>query len=451
MFIYDWQKRLMSSFVVIILCIIIVASPTITSVLASPPLPTTNLSIQPITSSVLISAQEEENNSSSTFKITDQIKRLINALVDKNKTNAAIAIGFIDLNGTQFYGHGKISNTNTTTVDQNTIFAIGSITKVFTTTLLADMVNQGLIKLNDPIERYLPSNIKLPQYRGHKITIEDLATHTSGLPNFPSNYCPSFDPTATAFQHSIQYRTNLMNCTKNYTFDNFYQALSNTTLSREQGSKFEYSNFGIGLLGHILTLKSNMSSYDELLSTRILDVLDMNSTSIGLSDAQKSRLAIGHFNGGQELPTWNASNPMAPGPGLHSSVSDMLKFLSANMGLVKTKLGDAMQEAHLIRHSTNQLLPNNEPASFHTDSFNTDKLGFYVGLGWMIATNFGQEIVWHSGSTPDGYNAFMVFNPTKQKGIVILCSADTSNINISDIIFKQNNNLSSVIGNLLNE
>ena len=451
MFIYDWQERLMSSFVIIILCIIIIASPTITSVLASPPLPATNLSIQPISSSALISAQEEENNSSSTFKITDQIKRLINALVDKNKTNAAIAIGFIDRNGTQFYGHGKISNTKTTKVDQNTIFAIGSITKVFTTTLLADMVNQGLIKLDDPIEKYLPSNIKVPQYKGHKITIEDLATHTSGLPNWPSNYCPSFDPTTTAFQHSIQYRENLMNCTKNYTFNKFYQALSNTTLSREPGSKFEYSNFGMGLLGHILTLKSNMSSYDELLSKRILDVLDMNSTSIGLSDAQKSRLAIGHFNGGQELPTWNASNPIAPGPALHSTVSDMLKFVSANMGLIKTKLDDAMQESQLIRHSTNHLLPNNEPASFNTGKFNTDKLGFYVGLGWMIATNFGQEIVWHSGSTPDGYNAFMVFNPTKQRGIIILCSADTSNINISDIIFKQKNNLSSIIGNLLNE
>lgn len=451
MFRCDWQEKRTPSFTIIILCITIVASPTITSVLASSPPPTTNSYIRPIASSAPISTQKEENNSSSTLKITDRIKGLINALVDKNKTNAAIAIGFIDPNGTQFYGHGKISNTNITTVDQNTIFAIGSITKVFTTTILADMVNQGLIKLDDPIERYLPSNIKVPQYKGHKITIEDLATHTSGLSNWPSNYCPSFDPTTTAFQHSIQYRTNLMNCTKNYTFDNFYQALSNTTLSREPGSKFDYSNFGMGLLGHILTLKSNMSSYDELLSKRVLDVLDMNSTNIGLSNTQKSRLAIGHFNGGQELPTWDASNPIASGPGLHSTISDMLKFVSAYMGLIKTKLYYAMQEAQLIRHSTNHLLPNNEPASFHTDNFNTDKLGFYVGLGWMIDTNFGQEIVWHSGSTPDGYNAFMAFNPTKQRGIVILCSADTSNINISDIIFKQKNDLSLVVGNLLND
>ena len=82
---------------------------------------------------------------------------LLNNLADKNKTNGAIAIRFVDPNGTQFYGHGKLSNTSNATVDQNTIFAIGSNTKVFTTILLADMVNKGLVKLDDPIEKYLPS------------------------------------------------------------------------------------------------------------------------------------------------------------------------------------------------------------------------------------------------------------------------------------------------------
>ena len=365
MFIYGEKRSSTLAFLIIIFFMIIIASPTINSVLASPSLPTTNnnLYIQSTSSPIFSSTEQEKekqekNDSGSTFKITDQIKALINALVDKNKTNAAIALGFIDPNGTQFYGYGRVSNSSNATVDQNTIFAIGSITKVFTTTLLADMVNQGFVKLNDPIEKYLPSNVKVPQYKGHKITLEDLATHTSGLPNFPSNYCISFDPISPAFQHSIQYRKDLMDCTKTYTFNQFYQALSNTSLSREPGSKFEYSNFGMGLLGHILTLKSNMSSFDELLSKRILDVLYMNSTSIGLSDSQKSRLAIGHFNGGQELPTWYASNPIAPGPALHSTVSDMLKFLSANMGLIKTKLDNAMQESHLIRHSTIHLLPN---------------------------------------------------------------------------------------------
>jgi len=267
----------------------IVISPTISSVLGSPSTTINNSSSYPISnlsSSTPSTAQEEKNNLTSTFEIADQIKALINDRVDKNKTNAAIAIGFIDPNGTQFYGHGRMPNSSNATVDENTVFSIGSTTKVFTTTLLADMVNKGLVKLDDPIEKYLPSNVTVPQYNGHKITIEDLATHASGLPEFPDNYCPSFNLEKTGGQDSIQYRKNLTNCTKNYTFDQFHQALSSFPLSREPGSKVEYSTFGIGLLGHILALKSNMSSFDELLDHNILDVLGMNDTSFGLSESQ---------------------------------------------------------------------------------------------------------------------------------------------------------------------
>jgi D-alanyl-D-alanine-carboxypeptidase/D-alanyl-D-alanine-endopeptidase len=244
---------------------------------------------------------------------------------------------------------------------------------------------------------------------------------------------------------SVQFRINAMNCTKNYTFDQFYRGLSNTTISSEPGSKFEYSTFGIGLLGRILALKSNMLSYDKLLAHNILDVLGMNSTSIGLSDAQKSRLALGHFNG-QELPILNLSNPIVPGGGLYSTASDMLKFVSANIGLIKTKLDNAMQESHLIRHSTSLLLPNNLQASI-----NADRIGYYVGLGWFIITNFGHEIVWHNGATIGGYNAFTAFNPKTERGIVILCSTDIANINISNISFKHNDKLSSLVWNLLNQ
>ena len=107
-----------------------------------------------------------------------------------------------------------------------------------------------------------------------------------------------------------------MSCTKNYTFDQFYQGLSNTTIPREPGLKFEYSTFGVALLGNILTSKSNMSSYNELVAKRILSVLGMNSTSINLSDEQKSRLATGHLLG-RELPMLNMSNPIVPGGGLY--------------------------------------------------------------------------------------------------------------------------------------
>ena len=238
-----------------------------------------------------------------------------------------------------------------------------------------------------------------------------------------------------------------MNCTKNYTFDQFYQGLSNFTLSREPGSKVEYSTFGIGLLGHILALKSNMSSFDKLLEHDILNVLGMNDTSFGLADSQKSRLAVGHFDD-QELPILNFSSSIAPGGGLHSTVSDMLKFLSANIGLIKTTLDDAMQESHLIRHSTGLLLPNNLQASA---SSNNNDIGLYIGLGWFITTNFGHEIIWHNGATIGGYNAYMAFNPTTERGIVILCSTDLADINLTRISFDQTDDLSSLIWDLLNQ
>jgi hypothetical protein len=114
---------------------------------------------------------------------------------------------------------------------------------------------------------------------------------------------------------------------------------------------------------------------------------------------------MGHKNG-QELPTLTLSSPIAPGGALHSTVSDMLKFLSANMGLIKTKLDDAIQESHLIRHGTGKLLPNNLQASG-----NNNNTGVYVGLGWFITTNFGHEIIWHNGATVGEYNAYMAFNP----------------------------------------
>jgi serine-type D-Ala-D-Ala carboxypeptidase/endopeptidase len=368
------------------------------------------------------------------FKITDKLKETIQSLVNNNKTNAAIVVGFVDPNGTQFYGYGNMSNANPITVDKDTIFAIGSITKVFTTILLADMVNSGLVNLDDPIEKYLPPSVKVPTYNGQKITLENLATHTSGLSEFPSSHCVS-NFNGTDDENSIQARLFFIECDKNYTFDQLYQDLSNTTLIREPGLKFEYSTFGISLLGHILALKSGVS-YDRLVEERILNVLGMNSTSLVLSDVQKSRLAIGHLNG-QELPFWNTSRPIAPAGGLHSSVADMLKFASANLGLIDTKINNAMKESHIIIHDSRlgKAFSNNYTA--------------YVSLGWIIATNFGIQIVEHNGETADGYNSFIALNPSKERGIVIIASASSIDIDVANIVFGPRDDLSRLIWNLL--
>jgi D-alanyl-D-alanine-carboxypeptidase/D-alanyl-D-alanine-endopeptidase len=360
----------------------------------------------------------------SPFKITDDLKHLIRTLVD-NGTNAAMVIGLVDANGTQFYGYGKTSNaTNATTVNKDTLFDLASITKTFTTTILTDMVSQGVVNLDDPIEKYLPPTVKVPAYNGNKITLEDLATHTSGLPLSPPNQ-----------QVNI---TTFPDIFPNYTQEQFYQALSNITLTTVPGSHFQYSDMGMALLGDILASKAGMP-YEQLVIDRILNVLGMNSTRITLSDTTLlSRLALGHFNG-TEIPITSVSfinpPPLAPAGSLRSSASDMVKYLSANIGLIKTNLDNIMQDSHRIRLYTNMSV--------------VAPYDVYVGLGWFSTTNFGSQIIWHNGGFPLGYNSFAGFNPATQRGVVVLSSTILQDINVENIGFGPHDKLSTIIWNLL--
>jgi serine-type D-Ala-D-Ala carboxypeptidase/endopeptidase len=325
--------------------------------------------------------------------------------VKKYLPDASIVVGIITPNGTQVYGYGNISKANSTKVNGNTIFDTASITKTFTTTLLADIVKQGLVNLDDPIERYLPATVKVPTYNGHKITLVNLATHTSGLPDFPAGWI------------------------RNHTFTSqqVYNFLSNTPLQSEPGTKANYSDFGMGILGHILSIRAGVP-YEQLVKDRILNVLGMdstgiamNSTAITLSDALKSRLAKGHI-GGKEVNLEFVPEAIQGAGALHSTTNDLLKYLAANMDLIHTSINDIIQETHLIRHEYPQA------PSLHFDSINNKSLSAsYVGLGWFIDTNLGTEVIQHSGGI-DGYSTYLGFNPTKQEGVVLLCSCETKDM-----------------------
>jgi len=312
-----------------------------------------------------------------------------------NKSKAALVVGFIDPNGTKVYSFGNISKENNIPVNENTIFDIGSITKTFTTLLLADMVKQGLVNLNDPIEKYLPANVKVPQYNGTKITLADLATHTSGLPEWPSN---------------IWLNNKVGNINSNYTESMLYQALSNTTLTRAPGSQYQYSSFGLGLLGHILSVKAGIP-YEQLVKDRILDILGMNDTKITLSPYDiKFRFAVGH-QGGKEIVTPTIPDVVAGAGKLRSTANDLLKYTSANLGFLHTVLDDAIHLQHLIQHPSIPILNYSE----------------YTALGWRVITNFGTETITHTGAI-NGWNVNIAFIPTKQIGVVSLCSCDYTEV-----------------------
>lgn len=313
-----------------------------------------------------------------------EIKTILQERIDKAGGNAAMVVGLIDGQGSRIVSAGKLDNSAGGTVDGDTLFEIDSITKTFTTLLLADMVKRGEVKLEDPISKYLPASVKVPTRNGREITLVDLATHTSGLPRLPDNFKPRDrqDPYA------------------DYTEKDLYEFLSHYPLSRDIGAEFEYSNIGMELLGHILSLRAG-TNYESLVVNRICAPLSMNSTRLNLTPEQKSRFAAGHNESGKRVKAW--SMPLPGDGGIRSSVRDLLKYLSANLGLTKTELQPAMELQQIPRHAA-------------------DAPSLRVGLGWMIIKLYGAEVVWHNGGSY-GYHSFIGFDRKHLRGVVVLSSS----------------------------
>jgi serine-type D-Ala-D-Ala carboxypeptidase/endopeptidase len=317
-----------------------------------------------------------------------EVERILQARVDKYKKSVGLIVGLVNDKGSKIISYGKLSRENRQKPDGNTVFEIGSITKVFTSILLADMVEQKELKLSDPINKYLPDSVKVPTRDGKEITLLHLATHTSGLPRLPSNLDPK----------------NVKNPYADYTVEQMYEFLSNYTLTRDIGAQYEYSNFGSGLLGHILSLKAGMD-YETLILTRICRPLEMNSTRIKLSTELQKRMATGHDQAGETAMNWEI--PTLAGAGaLRSTTNDMLHFVAANLGLIKSDLSPAMQKTHLVRNLTGV---NN----------------LEIGLGWHVLHTYGTEIVWHNGGT-GGYHSFIGFDKRKRVGVVVLSNSSNS-------------------------
>jgi len=313
----------------------------------------------------------------------NEIRSLMMNRVDSHKT-MGIVVGLISAQGRSVDGYGKLSAANPQQPNGDTVFEIGSITKVFTSLALADMVERGEVKLDDPVAKYLPPAVKMPSRNGRQITLLDLSMQISGLPRLPNNLKPA----------------DMGNPYADYDPPKLYDFLSGYTLTRDIGEKYEYSNLGVGLLGHALALKSGMS-YEEMIRRRILEPLGMKSTSITLSDDQKKRLAIGHNAGLEPVKNWDL-NALQGAGAIRSTANDMLKFLAANMDLVDTPLKAAM---HRMR-------------SVHRETGVSD---LEIQMAWHVFHKYGTDVVWHNGGT-GGYRTFAGFDPAKKVGAVVLCN-----------------------------
>jgi CubicO group peptidase (beta-lactamase class C family) len=304
-----------------------------------------------------------------------------------------LVVGVVEPQGTTTLCRGRMAADAERLVGEDTLFEIGSITKVFTAILLADMAERGLVGLDDPVGKLLPPKSVMPTRDGKQITLRHLATHRSGLPRMPENFT----------------QTDEGNPYADYGEDDALQFLATYELPREIGSQYEYSNFGAGLLGLALSRRAGMS-YAALVHERISAPLGLDDTCIELSAEQRSRLARGHV-GTAPVKNWDF-DALAGAGALRSTARDMLRFLRANLQLDETSLAPALQATHRERFETGQ------PETF-------------VGLGWHMRTKNERTIIWHNGGT-GGYRSFCGFDPARKRGVVVLCN---STAEIDDIGF----------------
>jgi D-alanyl-D-alanine-carboxypeptidase/D-alanyl-D-alanine-endopeptidase len=315
-----------------------------------------------------------------------EIRTIIADRIDARQS-VGIVVGVIEPSGRRVVSHGSLARGDTRALNGDTLFEIGSITKVFTSLLLADAVERHEVALTDAIAKYLPATATAPERGGRAITLQDLATHTSGLPRLPGNMKPA-DPA---------------NPYADYSVEQLYQFLSSYQLPRDIGSQYEYSNLGGGLLGHVLALRAH-TDYGSLVRERITAPLGMTSTAIALSPELKSRLAVGHGATLQPVANWDL--PTLAGAGaLRSTTNDLLTFLAANLGYTTSPLAPAMAAMLAVRRPTGSG-------------------DLQIALGWHVLTTHGKEIVWHNGGTA-GYRTFIGFDRAARTGVVVLSNAGT--------------------------
>ncbi len=302
---------------------------------------------------------------------SDEIRAILDQRIHGQHQSVGIVVGVIDRDGQRVVGYGNLDRADPRPLNGDTIFEIGSLTKVFTALLLTEMAQHGEIALTDPVSKYLPVH--------SSITLLELATNTSGLPRTPANLVPKD-------------RAN--------PFAGYTRQMLLAALPASVSPHWEYSNLGYGLLGQALA-----PDYERTIISRIAIPLGMNSTHIALASEERSRLAAGHD--GHLAPVSPSDfGALAPAGGLRSSANDLLKFLSAFLGYTRTPLAPAMAAMLDV------LRPTTQP-------------GLVNALGWQISTPDALEIVWKDGTT-SGFTSFLGCNPRAGVGVVVLSNASTS-------------------------
>jgi serine-type D-Ala-D-Ala carboxypeptidase/endopeptidase len=298
-----------------------------------------------------------------------------------------LVVGVIDGDRTFVRGQGVVARGGAVAPDGDTLYEIGSNSKVFTGLLLADAVQRGVVKLDDPVQKYLPEGVVMPKWEETPVLVWHLSTHTSGLPRLPDmKGSDAADPYA------------------HFTTARLHAALGKARVRWEPGSKYEYSNFAVGLLGELLARTQGMSSYEALLQARVTGPLGMKDTSVRLDDAHLARMAPPYDSEGEPAHLWDLA-ALAGAGGIRSSMNDMLRFARLQVDPGSSQLASAVNLQQQKRYE--------------------EKGAATMGLGWHF-TGDGLG-VWHNGQT-GGYHSYLVVERESHRAVCILTNTSRDEV-----------------------
>ncbi len=378
----------------------VLASVLVTSALFAP----LALGVQPA-----VSPAPAKTPAAVTLPTDEQIRDILVQRIDKEHRAVGIVVGIVTPEGTRIVSYGKAKGDGpvakgfqgteaalTRPLDGDTVFEIGSITKTFTASILADMALKGEVSVEDPLAKYLPADVKVPRKGDKDITLRLLAQHMSGLPRMPGNFKPKDETNVYA-----DYDAKLA-----------YEWLATLQPARAPGEDMEYSNIGYGLLGHALCLKTG-KGYEALMKERITGPLGMSDTVIVLPPALKARLAHGHGEKVEPVGNWDLDVMQGAGA-IRSTVKDLLQYAAPQAGIVDSPLHESFAMAQELKYPWRK---------------GEEALG---SLGWAspsITPDGQRKIWWHNGGT-GGYHSFLGFDKELKIGVVVLsnCTLDIDDI-----------------------
>ena len=323
------------------------------------------------------------------------IRALLAKRIAAGYRGIGMVVGVIDASGRRIVAYGVRSADDPKPPDGDTVFEIGSITKSFTGLILADMIDKGEVGLDDPVAKFLPSDVTVPSHGGKQITLADLATNTSGLLDNPGDVAAvkPADPYAGYQASAAQ----------------LFALLKQIELSRDPGVAQSHSNIGVGLLGLALARRADLS-YAALVETRITRPLGMTSTAVTPTANMRARRLTGLGPYLHPAPDIMLGD-LAGAGALNSTANDMLDFLAAELGVVASPLSKAM---------ATQISAVRRPMG-----------GQDIALE-MIVSKPG-DLVWTNGGT-FGFQSFIGFDPKRRVGVVVLANVGQGGPRLTDDI-----------------